>query len=45
MARLEVRRWAGDAAGRTRRDRRPCEYAVYIPDPLTKRGRDCPDDT
>ncbi len=37
MARLQVRRWAGDAAGQTRRDRRPCDYAVYIPDPLVGR--------
>ena len=37
MARLEVRRWAGDAAGQTRRDRRPCEYAVYVPDSLVGR--------
>ena len=37
MAHLEVRRWAGDAAGQTRRDRRPCDYAVYIPDPLVGR--------
>ena len=37
MARLEVRRWASDAAGQTRRDRRPCDYAVYIPDPLVGR--------
>ena len=38
MARLEARRWAGDAAGRTRRDRRPCNYAVYIPDALAGRS-------
>ena len=37
MARLEARRWAGDAGGQTRRDRRPCDYAVYIPDPLVGR--------
>ena len=37
MARLEARRWAGDASGQTRRDRRPCDYEVYIPDPLVGR--------
>ena len=37
MASLERRRWEGDAAGLTRRDRRPCVYAVYLPDPLTGR--------
>ena len=37
MARLEERRWEGDAAGLTRRDRRPCTYAVYRPDRLAGR--------
>ncbi|MCY4510624.1 MAG: Fic family protein, partial [Acidobacteria bacterium] len=37
MARLEVRSWGGDASGQTRLDRRPCDYAVYIPDPLVGR--------
>ena len=37
MARLEERRWEGDFAGLTRRDRRPCSYAVYMPDPLAGR--------
>ena len=37
MASLEERRWAGDAAGSTRRDRRPCTYAVYRPDRLAGR--------
>ena len=37
MARLETRRWAGDPGGQTRRDRRPCDYAVYVPDPLAGR--------
>ena len=37
MAPLEARRWEGDASGQTRRDRRPCDYAVYIPDPLVGR--------
>ena len=37
MARLEGRRWAGVESGQTRRDRRPCDYEVYIPDPLVGR--------
>ena len=37
MARLEGRRWAGVESGLTRRDRHPCDYEVYIPDPLVGR--------
>ena len=37
MASLEVRRWEGDPAGLTRRDRRPCSYEVYLPDRLAGR--------
>ena len=37
MASLEKRRWEGDPAGLTRRDRRPCAYEVYLPDRLTGR--------
>ena len=37
MARLEERRWEGDPAGLARRDRRPCLYSVYLPDPLMGR--------
>ena len=37
MARLEERRWEGDPAGLARRDRRPCRYSVYLPDPLMGR--------
>ena len=37
MARLDGRRWTGVEGGLTRRDRRPCDYAVYIPDPLVGR--------
>lgn len=37
MANFERRRWEGDQSGMTRRDRRPCEYAVYLPDALTGR--------
>lgn len=39
MAHLEEqRRWPRDPCGWTRRDRRPCEYAVYWPDPVAGRG-------
>ncbi len=37
MASLEERRWEGDPAGLTRRDRRPCTYPVYRPDRLAGR--------
>ena len=37
MASLEERRWAGDPAGLTRRDRRPCTYRVYLADRLAGR--------
>ena len=37
MASLEKRRWEGDPAGLTRRDRRPCTYEVYLPDRLAGR--------
>ena len=37
MARFETRHWAGDDRGPTRRDRRPCDYEVYFPDPLVGR--------
>ena len=37
MASLEERRWEGDPAGLTRRDRRPCSYKVYWPDRLAGR--------
>lgn len=37
MASLEKRRWEGDPAGLTRRDRRPCTYEVYLPDRLASR--------
>ena len=37
MARLEERRWEGEPAGLARRDRRPCLYSVYLPDPLVGR--------
>ena len=37
MARFEERRWEADFSGPTRRDRRPCSYEVYLPDPLAGR--------
>ena len=37
IASLEKRRWEGDPAGLTRRDRQPCTYAVYRPDRLVGR--------
>jgi Fic family protein len=37
MARIEARRWDADPSGLTRRDRRPCDYAVYLPDYLAGR--------
>ena len=37
MAHLEGRRWVGQAAGLTRRDRLPCDYSVYLPDTLAGR--------
>ena len=38
MATLESRRWEGVLAGLTRRDRRPCDYEVYLPDLLAGRN-------
>ena len=38
MASLETRRWEGDLARLTRRDRRPCDYETYLPDPLAGRN-------
>ena len=38
MAHLETRRWDSEFAGPTRRDRRPCNYAVYLPDALAGRS-------
>ena len=37
MASFGERRWEGDPAGLTRRDRQPCSYAVYLPDLLAGR--------
>lgn len=38
MASFEERRWQGDFSGRTRRERRPCTYEVYLPDGLQGRS-------
>ena len=37
MAGFEQRTWQGGFQGLTRRDRRPCQYSVYMPDPLAGR--------
>ena len=37
LASLEERRWKGDFVGLARRDRRPCVYSIYLPDPLAGR--------
>jgi Fic family protein len=37
MARVIRRRWISDPSGPSRRDNRPCEYEVYIPDRLVGR--------
>ena len=37
MASFQERRWHGDFSGRTRRERRPCTYEVYLPDRLQGR--------
>ncbi len=37
MAKFEQRRWEADPSGLTRRDRRPCSYEAYLPDPLVGR--------
>lgn len=37
MASTERRRWHSDFSGQTRRDRLPCDYDVYLPDPLAGR--------
>ena len=37
MARVIRRRWSSDLSAPSRRDRRPCEYGAYVPDPLMGR--------
>ena len=37
MSRVEERLWPSDASGMSRKDRKPCRYETYIPDPLTGR--------
>lgn len=38
MSTVLRRRWTGDHAGLSRRDRRGCEYEAYVPDPLVGRS-------
>ena len=38
MASYDRRQWRGNPTGQTYRDRRPCSYDAYLPDPLA--GRD-----
>lgn len=38
MSRLEDRVWSDGASGRSRRDRQPCKYKIYVPDLLVGRG-------
>ena len=37
MSQLVQRQWVSDLSGRSRRDRRPCEYEAYVPDLLVGR--------
>jgi Fic family protein len=37
VSRVEKIVWAGSGAGRSRRDRQPCQYEIYIPDKLSHR--------
>jgi Fic family protein len=37
ISRVIRRRWSADASGPVRRDRRPCDYEAYVPDPLVGR--------
>lgn len=38
MARQEQRRWEAEAGAPTRRERRPCDYSVYLPDLVAGRA-------
>jgi len=38
MSKVVRRRWVSDAAGPSRKDRQPCEYEAYLPDPLVGRS-------
>lgn len=38
MGRFEERMWEGNFSALTRRDRMPCRYSVYVPDPLSNRS-------
>ncbi len=44
MARYEEKTWQGSVTGQTRRDRTPCSYRAYIPDPLAGRPLSLPAD-
>jgi Fic family protein len=44
MARYEEHTWPGSLTGQTRRDRTPCGYRAYIPDPLAVRSLALPSD-
>ena len=44
MARYEQHIWQGSLSGQTRRDRTPCSYRAYIPDPLAGRPLSLPAD-
>lgn len=37
MSGVEKRVWSDGASGRSRRDRQPCQYEIYIPDKLAQR--------
>jgi Fic family protein len=37
MSKVIRRRWTADFAGQSKKDRRPCEYEAYVPDPLVGR--------
>jgi Fic family protein len=37
MSGVEKRVWSDGASGRSRRDRQPCQYEIYIPDKLLQR--------
>ena len=44
MARYGQLTWQGSPRGQTRRERTPCSYRAYIPDPLAERDLALPAD-
>ncbi len=44
MARYEELTWQGSPTGQTRRERTPCSYRAYVPDPLAERVLALPTD-